>query len=188
MDLVRVGQTLRETRLKQKMTIDQLAAKCRLSKGFLSRVENFRVTPSLHVLEKITRALGIGMADLFQSEVKSPEYLLGSLTDGEELVRDDSDKFGMKYFALAHRKLDRLLDPFIVEYHPCSKIRPFNLHETDEFFLLLEGKIRFYLFDKDHPHSLREGNTIYLSLNIPHTVQLESGCNFAKALIIYVKS
>jgi len=47
MDLVNVAYKIKQLRLKQQMTIDQLAARCGLSKGYISRVENFRTGASL---------------------------------------------------------------------------------------------------------------------------------------------
>ena len=42
MDLVNVAHKIKELRLQQQLTIDQLAARSGLSKGYISRLENFR--------------------------------------------------------------------------------------------------------------------------------------------------
>jgi transcriptional regulator with XRE-family HTH domain len=185
MDLLHISQTIKETRLRQKMTIAQIAQKAGLSKGFVSRLENFRITPSLNALNKIAQALGISMADLFLVDKRPPEYLFGRLDDGEEIIRDNSDKFGMRYFSLAYKKLDRKLDPFLIEYYPRAEKREFLMHQADEFFLLLEGKLNFFIFDETNCRTLTKGDTVYLSRNIPHTVRLCPGQKCAKALIIY---
>ena len=59
MDLIQLSQTIRKIRLAQNMTIEQLAQKSGFSKGFISQVENFRITPSLKALIRIAEALGI---------------------------------------------------------------------------------------------------------------------------------
>ena len=66
MDLLQISQNIRNIRQSQKMTVEQLAAKSGFSKGFISQVENFRVTPSLKALDKIAVALGLSLGDLFQ--------------------------------------------------------------------------------------------------------------------------
>jgi len=185
MDLLYIAQTLKKARLQQKLTIDALAQKTSLSKGLISRLENFRITPSLKVLGKLTIALGLEMVDLFQPDVNFPVYLFGNLNEGEEIIRNHSDRYGITYSSLAYKKRDRKLDPFIVEYHPSTVKRSFLSHEMEEFFVLLEGKVDFFVMDESHGKTLTADDTVYLSKGIPHAVQLTSGEKQARALVIY---
>ena len=57
MNLPELSQTIRKVRLAQGMTVDQLAQKSGFSKGFISQVENFRITPSLKALIRRHREL-----------------------------------------------------------------------------------------------------------------------------------
>ena len=50
MDLVNVAHKIKELRLQQQLTIDQLAARSGLSKGYISRLENFRTGASLRAV------------------------------------------------------------------------------------------------------------------------------------------
>jgi quercetin dioxygenase-like cupin family protein len=59
------------------------------------------------------------------------------------------------------------------------------MHSTDEFFILLEGKIDFMTFDKNNIRKLQPGDTVYLARDIPHAVHLAKRCRKAKALVIY---
>lgn len=185
MNLIHISQTIRNTRQKQQLTIDQLAARTGFSKGFISRLENFRVTPSLNSLMKITDALGMDMAELFQPQAQSPKVIFGNMDEGEEIIRDEGKKYGIRYFSLAFKMLDRKLNPFIIEYSQSRQQRDFLMHPTDEFFILLEGKIDFMTFDEKNLRQLQPGDTVYLARDIPHTVRLTKGCKKAKALVIY---
>jgi transcriptional regulator with XRE-family HTH domain len=185
MDLIRVSRKIREVRLAQKMTVEQLAIKSGFSKGFISRLENFRVNASLNALNKISEALGIELSDIFKEETASPEYLFGNINDGEELIRDNSKEYGLKYFALAYKKIDRVIEPFIIEYRKTEEKRKLLMHESDEFFILLEGKIKFSVITEDNSRVMEKGDTLYLAKNIPHTVRLCENTSYAKALIIY---
>ena len=84
MDLLNISQNIRTVRLAQRMTVEQLAARSGFSKGFISQVENFRVTPSLKALDKIAAALGMRLGDLFQDTGNSPEYTFGHLERGSQ--------------------------------------------------------------------------------------------------------
>lgn len=187
MDLLHISQNIRSIRQAQSMTVENLAQRSGFSKGFISQVENFRVTPSLKALDKIASALGVTLPDLFQTEHPAPEYSFGRLEKGQELLRDEDPHYGIRYFALAYGQIGRVMDPFIVEYTPAQEERSFMMHDTEEFYLLLEGEVEYYLFDDTNNHSMKPGDTLYMKANLPHRVVLKKGCTFAKALIVYSK-
>ena len=187
MNLVELAKTIRKVRQQQGMTVEQLAKKCGFSKGFISQVENFRQTPSVKALSRISDALGIPVAELFSEDgPSSPPYLFGNLDEGEELHRDEGEKFGIRYLSLAHRQLGRQMDPFTVEYTPASP-RDFMCHDSEEFFVLLEGELIYFICDDTTKKVLKTGDTIYLQANVPHRVELANKCQKAKGLIIYAE-
>ena len=185
MDLIQLSQTIRKIRLSQNMTLEQLAQKSGFSKGFISQVENFRVTPSLNALNRIGEALGTGLSGLFQKDDHAPEFTFGKMTGGEELVRDESSKYGIRYFALAYPQIGRIMDPFLVEYRRTGEERDFMFHDTEEFFLLLEGTLDYYILNESNVRRMVPGDTLYMKPNLPHKVRLAENCNYAKALITY---
>ena len=185
MDLLRISQNVRALRIAQGMTVDQLAAKSGFSKGFISQVENFRLTPSLKAINKIAAALGTEMAVLFQSEAKVPEYTFGNLGAGEEVIRDNGGHFGIVYRALAYRQIGRGMDPFLIEYHRAAEERAFMMHDTEEFYILLEGEVDFFVLEEKNRTRMKSGDTVYLAANIPHRVALAPGRTYAKALNVY---
>ena len=186
MNLLKLSQNIRRVRLAQGMTVAGLAEKSGFSKGFISQVENFRQSPSLKALLKISDALGVSLSALFDEEENyGKEYLFGSLNEGEKLYRDNGEKHGISYLALAYRQIGRRMDPFVIEYTPCDNPRGFLRHDTEEFFVILEGSLDFRLFDDQNRHIMKEGDTLYLRANIPHRVLLAPGCGHAKALAVY---
>ncbi len=184
MNLLELSQTIRKVRLTQKMTVEQLAKRSGFSKGFISQVENFRITPSLKALVKIADALGIEVSDLFEQNSTGEQFSFGNLKEGEELQRDDNTDYGIRYLALAHRQLGRKMDPFVIEYTPGPR-RELMAHESEEFFILLEGEIEYCIYDTKNPRLLKPGDTVYMKANIPHSASLPKGCSYAKALLIY---
>lgn len=184
MNLLELSQTIRKVRLQQKMTVEQLAKSSGFSKGFISQVENFRTTPSIKALCKIADALGIGVSELFEQNGQGEQFSFGNLEDGVELQRDESVRYGIRYLALAHRQLGRKIDPFILEYTPAPR-RDFLAHDAEEFFVLLEGEILYYVYDTKSPRRLKPGDTVYMKAHVPHAVALPEGCLHAKALVVY---
>ncbi len=185
MNLLNIAQTMRKFRLLQGMTLESLAERSGLTKGYLSRLENFRVSPSLPALSKIAAALGVPVSAFFEDDYKAPPFVEGSLSSGEEMQRDEGVKFGLRYFSLAFDKIDRNMDPFLILYSTSKAVREMNMHDADEFYLVLEGKVDFFVCDMGGRRTLSEGGSIYLSGNVPHTSTLAKGCRSAKALVIY---
>lgn len=185
MNLLELSQTIRRLRQERHLTVEQLAELSGFSKGFISQVENFRISPSLRALNRIAEALGVALPRLFESRQKDVQFIFGRVDEGMEFQRDDSSRYGMRYLALAGGVPGRKLDPVMVEYHPCDQQRDFRTHETEEFFLLLSGEVRFFLFDDKQEHRMKAGDTLYLKANLPHRVELEPGCPGAKAVIVY---
>ena len=185
MILLEISRKIRAMRQSQGMTVEQLARRSGFSKGFISQIENFRQTPSLKALVKIAEALGMPVSLLFEDEsATSPNYTFGNLTDGVEVERDDGRAYGIRYFALANTQLDRTMNPFVIEYTPATP-REFKLHDTEEFFVLLEGELNYFLYDDTTCRRMKSGDTLYMRANIPHRVELADGCTHAKGLVIY---
>jgi DNA-binding XRE family transcriptional regulator len=59
------GTRIRELRLRQKLTQEQLAERARISVDFLSLIERGRNSPSFENIENLARTLGCSVVDLF---------------------------------------------------------------------------------------------------------------------------
>lgn len=188
MNLLDLSRTIRELRRKQNMTVETLAQQSGFSKGFISQVENFRITPSLKALMRISAALGVTLESLFSGEASNNKpYSFGNLSNGEKLDRDSGEEYGINYQALAFSHIGRKMDPFVIDYVP-GPPREFLMHETEEFFILLEGELDYCIYDDSNIKRMLPGDTVYMSANIPHRVILPENCPKAKALVIYSDS
>ena len=61
MNLVELASRIKSARLARGYTLDRVAELSGLGKGLLSKVENFRVTPSLPTLARLCEALGLSL-------------------------------------------------------------------------------------------------------------------------------
>ena len=185
MNLLELSKTVRELRKKQGMTVETLAKKSNFSKGFISQIENFRITPSLKALMRISAALGVSLEELFSGNaLPEKPYTFGNLSEGEVFDRDSGTEHGIHYLALAHRQIGRKMDPFIIEYTPGPE-REFLMHDTEEFFVLLDGELDYCIYDDNTRKHLSPGDTVYMRANVPHRVILPADCPGARALVIY---
>lgn len=69
----RLGQRVRDYRSTAKLTQEELAEKVRVVPVTISRLERGVTIPSLKTLEKIAKALGVGLHDLFDFRTERDE-------------------------------------------------------------------------------------------------------------------
>jgi transcriptional regulator with XRE-family HTH domain len=60
-----IGRRIKEIREKKGLTAEQLAWKHNISKGYWSRIESGDRIPSIPMLDKIAKALGVHLKDFF---------------------------------------------------------------------------------------------------------------------------
>jgi len=61
-----LGQAIRAARLRDRLTIAEVAERAGVSGGMLSKIENAQVSASLDSLQRIANALGLPMSSLFR--------------------------------------------------------------------------------------------------------------------------
>ncbi|NVO07422.1 MAG: helix-turn-helix transcriptional regulator, partial [Rhodoferax sp.] len=62
-----VGNAVKALRLRQRLTISQVAAGAEISMGMLSKIENGQISAGMDTLSRLARTLGSSMAMLFRS-------------------------------------------------------------------------------------------------------------------------
>jgi transcriptional regulator with XRE-family HTH domain len=70
MELKEIGKKIKNLRLANGLTLDELAVRSELSKGFLSQLERGQMSPSLDNLGFILEALGTTLGIFFSTEKK----------------------------------------------------------------------------------------------------------------------
>ena len=63
-----IGKKIRQLRLQNNLTLEDLASRSELTKGFLSQLERDLTSPSISTLEDILEALGTNLSEFFHEE------------------------------------------------------------------------------------------------------------------------
>lgn len=61
-----IGLKIKELRLKNQLTQEELADRCELTKGYISQLENDLTSPSIATLKDILQALGSSLTRFFR--------------------------------------------------------------------------------------------------------------------------
>lgn len=80
MNYAKLGNNIRKERLKQNLTIEELAYKADITPNYLGKIERAQSKLSLEVLIKIANALGITSDDILSHEFKKvPQQFIDTL-------------------------------------------------------------------------------------------------------------
>ena len=162
-----LGASIRELRLRHRLTTTEVAKTTGISRGMVSKIENGISSTSLDTLLKITNALGETLSNLFLNFDKpSGGGQLVKKGKGMEVIRRGTKK-GHKYQLLAYDRGPRkLFDPFLVTLTDASEVFPTFKHPGTELIHMLEGKM-IYRHGR-HTYTMSAGDTLTFSAPVPH--------------------
>ncbi len=140
-----IGFKVKQMRETQDMEIKQLAEDSGVSLPIVKAIEKGDVIPSLTPLTKISRALGVRLGTfLDDTPEEDPIIVRGGKSDhtvyfsGRENVTNSSD---LEFHALAAGKVDRHMEPFIIDVESKEENYELSSHEGEEFIYVLNGDI-----------------------------------------------
>ena len=167
-NLVELAQRIKAKRIERRLTIEQLAAATGLTRSWLSKVENFRVTPSLAALFKIAANLGVPLSELVEGLDEGPEICVVRKGEGRVVDRDSSAENAIRYESLAHRRQARAMEPFLLTIPPNTSRSQLLPHDGEEFLLVIDGQATFDY--GDDTYLLNRGDCLYFDGSTPHRV------------------
>jgi len=182
MNLVELASRIKTARTSKGYTLDRVADISGLGKGLLSKVENFRVTPSLPTLSKLCEALGMSLSELFDGLDEKPQLSITRVGD-RKLIERDRDQSDIDYHALAHGRPDRNMDPFVLHVPAGGGRREAMPHEGEEFLIVLKGGVSFEY--NGQIHQMKEGDSAYFDAEVEHRV-FNEGSKDAKLLCVFL--
>ena len=102
MDYTRLGKRIRDERLMQRLTLENLAEKTEKSINFIGQIERGEGKPSLETLVDIANALGVTVDSLLSDNIKTSDNsidkeisaLLHSMSDnGKRFILDTVQRY-----------------------------------------------------------------------------------------------
>ena len=128
---LKLGEKIRELRLKRADTLRQVAAASGLSIPLLSQIENNAVSPPVATLLRIAKALEVNIGFFFREEESQERAVVVRKHERKKTFRRmhlQHRDGGYSYEALAYKKNWKHMEPFLVEFEPKKEDRT-NLSE-----------------------------------------------------------
>jgi len=167
-----IGDKIAALRTLKKVELQDLADRTGLSVDQLKLIETGVSIPSLGVLIRISRALGIRIGTVLDDTIKEGPAIVRAKdrrTAQSFSTSESKSREHLTFYSLAPNKAGRHMEPFIVDIFPGeNKLLPKSSHEGEEFIYVLSGKITV-AYGTDVIH-LDEGDSIYLDSIVDHLV------------------
>ena len=169
-----IGKKIRELRLQNDLTLEDLASRSELTKGFLSQLERNLTSPSISTLEDILEALGTNLSEFFREEEE--EQIVFTQKD---FFVDTRDEYQIEWIVPNAQKNE--MEPILLTLHPKGKSHELSAHHGEEFGYVLKGNVT--LVRENKRYKLKAQETFYLDGTKSHYLY-NHGSSDAKVLWI----
>lgn len=173
---MQIGEKIRQLRLENSLTQEELAQRCELSKGFISQVERDLTSPSIASLKDILESLGTNLTEFF-SEYED-EKIVFSKNDYFE-TEDEDLKYTLEWIVPNAQK--NLMEPIMLTIQPDGQFMEDTPHQGQEFGFVISGMVLVCLGSKRF--KAKKGETFYYKTNTNHTIK-NIGKTDAKILMV----
>lgn len=173
-----IGAKIKELRMLNGLTQEELADRSELSKGFISQLENDVTSPSISTLEDILQCLGTTLSEFFSQEETSVQKVFGA----DDYFEKTDEELSNRIEWIIPNAQKNMMEPIRLTLDAGGRTYPDNPHEGEEFGYVLKGEIIitlgkerlkaktgesfYYTPDKEHYITSRKGAEI-LWVSVP---------------------
>ncbi len=165
----KLGARVRKWRENQEKSYEDLAEMTGLSVDFLETLEKTSLCPSIGPLQKIARALGTRLGTFMDDQSTKDPIITRAEERHEDLSMQQagSNRPSYTYFSLAKGKVDRAMEPFVINMQPETTAKQgLSSHQGEELIFVLEGAVQ--LIYGQESYVLEKGDTVYYNSAVPH--------------------
>ena len=159
---MQIGEKIKQLRLQHRLTQEELANRCELSKGFISQLERDLTSPSIATLMDILECLGTNLKDFF-SESAEEKLVFGP----QDYPVKEDDSGSITWLVPSAQK--NSMEPILVTINPGASLEEDDPHEGEEFGYVLSGKIVLHLGNSQKKS--RKGDSFYFKPTMPHYIE-----------------
>ncbi len=169
-----IGAKIKRLRRRNQLTLEELAVRSELTKGFLSQVERDLTSPSITTLEDILEALGTTLGEFFADD-KEEQIVF---TAGDYFI-NTQEAYEMAFIVPNAQK--NMMEPILLTLHPGCESAQYGPFEAEEFGYVLQGRVE--LVYGRQTLTVKKGQTFYFNADRLHYLK-NPGNTDAKVLWI----
>lgn len=163
-----IGSRIKDLRVANGLTQEELADRTELSKGFISQLERDLTSPSISTLEDILQCLGVTIAEFF-ADGKDEQLVFGE----DDYFEKEDTELDNKIEWIIPNAQKNMMEPIRLTLKKGGSTYPDTPHEGEEFGFVLKGEIELHVGKKVYRAS--EGESFYYQANKQHYISSENG-------------
>ena len=149
-----IGHKIKQLRVQNGLTLEELASRSELTKGFLSQLERNLTSPSISTLEDILEALGSSLSDFFKEEKDEQ-----TVFQKKDFFVDERDDYTINWIVPNTQKND--MEPILIEIPQGGKSFSVRPHGGEEVGYVVDGTA--VLIAGDKRYVIKKGETFYMT-------------------------
>lgn len=162
--MIDIGARIRQLRLKNDLTLEELASRTELTKGFLSQLERNLTSPSIQSLADVAEALGMNLSGFFKEDAD------------EQIVFKEEDAFvdqqeGLCTYWLVSNAQKNEMEPIRLVLEPGYSSKAIQPHPGEEMGYVLAGRIHLVTESRPKGVLVKKGDCFYLKGNESHHIE-----------------
>lgn len=163
---MQIGNKIKKLRLQNDLTLEELANRTELSKGFLSQLERDKTTTSIQTLLDILEVLGTTPGQFFEDNQKQDKVVF---TPDDCFIQENKD-FSISWLVPNAQKND--MEPILLHLQPHSQSNPVLPFEGEAFGYVISGQA--ILVYGSEEYTLKKGYSFYLEGSQEHLIKNNS--------------
>jgi transcriptional regulator with XRE-family HTH domain len=167
-DIGRLGERIRALRTSRGWTLEQLATRARLSKSYISRLEDGDRQPSIAALLSVSQAFGLPIPALFETEGEKAQGAVVRAGSAEALEGN-----GLTYRSLSSGAFPAGMQPIHVTVPADRSGEDLYRHDGEEWIYLLSGRLRLLLGEDGF--DLEPGDAAHFDARLGHRLTALDG-------------
>ena len=165
--LENLGQRIREIRKEKGVTLIELSQKTGVAQATLSRIETGTMVGTVESHQKISEALGVGLAELYAA-VDRRHHEIAHVTQ-DKLHTAVHQSRGLQIELLTQESAKKKIVPLLITLAGGAKTAPEeNERGVEKFYYVLDGDAKVLLDGQEY--ILKQGETLYFDASLPHEI------------------
>jgi transcriptional regulator with XRE-family HTH domain len=162
---MKVGNSLQRLRKEKNVTLDELSKKSGVALATLSRIENNKMTGTIDSHNRICKALGVSLADLYR-ELEDVSKTIESVTR-ENRTEHFVHAKKARYELLVTKTMDKKLMPLMMILQAGGTTqKEKNKVGVEKFIYVLKGAFSAHVGEQ--VFDLKHGDSLYFDASLPH--------------------
>lgn len=162
------GEKIKDLRIKNGLTQEELADRAELTKGYISQLERNLCSPSIATFEDILRCLGCSLCEFFAD--KKDDQLVFS--EDDYFLKEDPDAGTTVEWLIPNAQKNRM-EPVLLTLAAHASSAVDQPHEGEEFGYVLQGAISLHIGQA--AYAVRQGESFYFSCDQAHYISSAKG-------------